>query len=132
MISYNFGVQQQLPRNVILDVGYVGNLGRHLLRTINLNQLPVGARLNPPASGINQNALRPYLGYGNINMRDHGDNSNYNSLQITASRRMQIGPLAHRRTTRGRARSTLPRAARRIRTMRAPITGSPAFIARTC
>jgi hypothetical protein len=72
-------------------VGYVGNLGRHIPRTININQLPVGTRLNPPASNINQNALRPYLGYGNISMRDHGDNSNYNSLQITASRRMQSG-----------------------------------------
>jgi hypothetical protein len=76
---------------VILDVGYVGNLGKHLLRTINLNQLPVGTRLNAPNSGINVNALRPYLGYGSINMIDHGDNSNYNSLQITASRRMQNG-----------------------------------------
>jgi hypothetical protein len=91
VISYNLGVQHELPRNVILDVGYVGNLGRHIPRTININQLPVGTRLNPPASNINQNALRPYLGYGNISMRDHGDNSNYNSLQITASRRMQSG-----------------------------------------
>src|SRR5207248_404008 len=91
VISYNFGVQHELPRNVILDVGYVGNLGRHIPRTININQLPVGTRLNPPASNINQNALRPYLGYGNISMRDHGDNSNYNSLQITASRRLTSG-----------------------------------------
>ena len=91
VISYNFGIQQEVTRNVILDVGYVGNLGKHLLRTINLNQLPVGTRLNAPNSGINVNALRPYLGYGSINMIDHGDNSNYNSLQITASRRMQSG-----------------------------------------
>ena len=91
VISYNFGIQQEVTRNVILDVGYVGNLGKHLLRTINLNQLPVGTRLNAPNSGINVNALRPYLGYGSINMIDHGDNSNYNSLQITASRRMQNG-----------------------------------------
>jgi hypothetical protein len=91
VISYNFGVQQEVTHNVILDVGYVGNLGKHLLRTINLNQLPVGTRLNAPNSAINVNALRPYLGYGSINMTDHGDNSNYNSLQITASRRMQNG-----------------------------------------
>ena len=91
VISYNFGIQQEVTRNVILDVGYVGNLGRHLSRTINLNQLPVGTRLNAPNSSINVNALRPYLGYGSINMTDHGDNSNYNSLQITASRRMQNG-----------------------------------------
>lgn len=91
VMSYNFGVQQELTRNVILDIGYVGNLGRHLVRTVDINQLPVGARLNPPASNINVNALRLYPGYSAIGMRDQGDNSNYNSLQITASRRMQSG-----------------------------------------
>jgi hypothetical protein len=91
VISYNLGVQQQLSRNVIIDVGYVGNVGRHLLRTINLNQLPVGTRLNAPNSTINQNALRPFPGYGAINVLDHGDNSSYNSLQVSASRRMQNG-----------------------------------------
>jgi hypothetical protein len=91
VISYNFGVQQQLPGNVILDIGYVGNLGKHIARTININQLAVGTRLNPPNSNINQNALRPYLGYGSISMRDDGDNSNYNSMQMTVSRRVAAG-----------------------------------------
>jgi hypothetical protein len=91
VISYNLGVQQQLPFSVILDVGYVGNLARHLARTVNINQLPVGTRLNAPNSGINVNALRPYPGYASINERDQGDNSNYNALQITASRRMGSG-----------------------------------------
>jgi hypothetical protein len=91
VMSYNLGVQQEAPGKMILDIGYVGNLGRHLNRTININQLPVGTRLNPPASNINVNALRPYPGYGSISMRDQGDNSSYNSLQITASRRMQSG-----------------------------------------
>ncbi|MCX6602703.1 MAG: hypothetical protein NTV52_03835 [Acidobacteria bacterium] len=91
VISYNLGVQQQLPFKIILDVGYVGNLVKHISRTININQLRVGTRLNAPASTVNQNALRPYLGYANINMRDHGDNSNYNSLQSTISRRVASG-----------------------------------------
>jgi hypothetical protein len=91
VISYDVGVQQQLPGHVILDIGYVGNLGRHIARTININQLAVGTRLNPPASTINQNALRPYLGYGSISMRDDGDNSNYNSMQMTVSRRLTSG-----------------------------------------
>lgn len=89
--SYNLGVQQQLPRQVILEVNYVGNIARNLARTINLNQLREGTRLTAPDSGINANALRPYLGYGAINMRDHGDSSNYNSLQVSASRRMMTG-----------------------------------------
>ena len=91
VISYNLGIQQQLPFNVILDVGYVGNEARHLARTLNINQLPVGTRLTAPNSGINVNALRPYPGYAAISQRDQGDNSNYNALQITASRRMGAG-----------------------------------------
>jgi hypothetical protein len=91
VISYNLGVQRELARNVILDVGYVGNVGRHLARTVNINQLPVGKRLNAPNSTINLNALRPYPGYGAINLRDQSDNSSYNSLQTAVSRRMQNG-----------------------------------------
>ena len=91
VISYNFGVQHEFARNFILDVSYVGNLGRHLARTVDINQLLVGTRLNPPNSNINVNALRPFPGYASINMLDHGDNSNYNSLQTSVSRRMQNG-----------------------------------------
>ena len=49
---------------------------------------------NPAESAeldINVNALRPYLGYGNIILRDDSDNSNYNSLQVSVSRRLRSG-----------------------------------------
>ncbi len=91
IVSYNLGVQKEIHGNIIAEVNYVGNLGRHLQRFININQLPVGTRLNAPNSGINPNALRPYPGYATIEMRDHGDNSNYNSLQASLSRRMRSG-----------------------------------------
>jgi hypothetical protein len=89
--SYNFGVQQQGLGGIILDVAYVGNIGRHLLRTLNINQLPVGTRLTAPNSNTNVNALVPYLGYGTINMFDNSVDSSYNSLQVTASRRISRG-----------------------------------------
>jgi hypothetical protein len=66
-------------------------VGRHFTFTPNLNQLPVGTRLNAPNSTINVNALRPYLGYANIFLRDDSDNSNYNSLQVSVSRRLTSG-----------------------------------------
>jgi hypothetical protein len=91
IMSYNLGVQHELAQSVLVDVAYVGNLGRHLARSININQLQEGARLNPPSSNINVNALRPYLGYGSISVRDQGDNSNYNSLQVAVSRRIRQG-----------------------------------------
>jgi hypothetical protein len=91
VISYNFGIQQEMPSKVILEVNYVGNVARHFTFTRNLNQLPAGTRLDPPNSTINVNALRPYLGWGNISQRDDSDTSNYNSLQVTASRRLRNG-----------------------------------------
>ncbi len=94
VMSYNLGIQQELPGAIIADVNYVGTLGRNLnWRTINLNQLPQGTRLNAPQSSQNVNALRPYLGYGDINMNENGDSSNYNSLQVALRRRMEKGLL---------------------------------------
>lgn len=92
VMSFNLGVQRELPGAVIADVSYVGTLGRNLnWRTINLNQLRPGTRLAPPQSTMNVNALRPYLGYGNINMNENADSSNYNSMQVSINRRMERG-----------------------------------------
>jgi hypothetical protein len=89
--SMNLGVQRELPFSLIADASYVGTLGRRLTRTLNLNQLRPGTRLNPPNSNINANALRPYPGYGNITFQENGDSSNYNSLQASLNRRMNRG-----------------------------------------
>lgn len=86
--SYNLGIQQQLPGGMILGLSYVGNFGRHLPFTRNLNQLPAGTLLN---SSANVNAVRPYLGYADINLRDLSDTSNYNALQTTLNRRFSNG-----------------------------------------
>ncbi len=91
MYSYNLGIQHELVSGMVLDVAYVGTLGRNLDRTLNINQLRAGARLNPPASTTNVNALRPFLGYGSINLRDMGDTSNYNSLQMSVNQRFRRG-----------------------------------------
>lgn len=91
VMTWNFGVQQQVFENTILDVAYVGTVGRHLFRTIDINQLPVGALDIPANSGANVNSLRPYPGYAEIDGRDNGDNSNYNSLQVKFSKRTRSG-----------------------------------------
>jgi hypothetical protein len=91
MMTFNLNVQRQLPGHVILDVGYVGTEGRHNIRVTNINQVPAGTLTNPANKGVNINALRPYLGYGAIYLFDFGDNNNYNSLQVTASRRVSRG-----------------------------------------
>lgn len=45
--NYSLGVQHQLGFNTLLDVSYVGNVGRHLYQNRDFNTLPYGARFLP-------------------------------------------------------------------------------------
>jgi hypothetical protein len=100
---YNFslGIQQQLNRNTVMDVSYVGSLGRHLLWQRNINHVPVGAQfldLNPQNkdpttsnSALANNFLRPIQAYGDITLNEFASTYNYNSLQVSGTRRMTRG-----------------------------------------
>ncbi len=97
-MSYSFGVQQSIPSNVILDVAYVGTLGRHLLERKNINSIPAGTTLLPsaqdpsnPGNVLATQYLRPYLGYGDIQLYSYDSNSSYHSLQTTLNRRFSKG-----------------------------------------
>ena len=91
VMSFNIGVQHELLQGTIVHVNYVGTLGDHLTRTVDINQLKAGTRLNPPASTTNVNALRPYPGYGSISITENEDESNYHSLQTSLTRRLRAG-----------------------------------------
>jgi len=97
-LNYNFslGVQRDVGRGTVLDVKYVGALGRHLGGRRNINTLPFGTRFQPqnidptaalPGTPYTDNLLRPYPGFGNITMIERNLSSNYNSLQATLNRR---------------------------------------------
>ncbi len=95
---YNFslGVQRDIGFKTVLDVAYVGSLARHLLQRRSINSVPYGARFLPSsidqtvaggATPLPDNFLRPYKGYGDINLIEFASNSNYHSLQVQANRR---------------------------------------------
>ncbi|MBX5495175.1 MAG: hypothetical protein IRZ15_07550 [Bryobacteraceae bacterium] len=88
--SWSVNIQRQLPGQTSVDIGYIGNLGRHLMDVRDINQLPLGTTINTPilsdANGV-ANAVRPYRGYTSILFTDFGSNSNYNALQVRVSRR---------------------------------------------
>ena len=44
--QYNLGIQQQLQRNMVFTVGYVGNRSAHLSQTVDINTLPYGDLAN--------------------------------------------------------------------------------------
>ena len=111
--QYSLGVQRELPQGMLLQVSYVGNVGRHILRGPSFNSatwtqqayIPVSPNPNTMAcpSGINATAfqcvagfapaglskdqLRPYLGYGGFTMALSDVNSSYNALQASLTKR---------------------------------------------
>ena len=87
--DYNLSVQHEILPNTVLEVGYVGTKGGHLLGDVDLNQPTVATRLANPGVGIN--AIAPYLGYGAITTRTPIYTSNYNSLQVSMNRRLSHG-----------------------------------------
>jgi hypothetical protein len=90
--AWSLDVQRELGRQTSLDVGYVGNLGRHLQYNRDLGQLPLNTTTAPGTTiltSVNNttNAIRPYLGYTNVNFTEFGATSNYNALQTRLTRR---------------------------------------------
>lgn len=101
VMNWSLGIQHKLDALTTLDVAYVGSSAANLSRTLNLNQLPAGTLQKNP--GVNTNALRPYMGYANINWYVTGANSIYNSLQVQAKRQMRGGGLLNLSYTWSRA-----------------------------
>ena len=105
--QFNLNVQHEFRGNNIVTLAYVGNLGRHLDTSRNLNQIPVGVgTMNVPAlaSGLggpcdasgncnvqqllmtNQVAtsyFNPYQTYQGITMKQFTAVSSYNALQAS-------------------------------------------------
>lgn len=99
--NYNLNIQRELPSNMVMTIGYVGNLGRKLVRAYEADRVtPAGHAAclsNPACSGSNRvfatyffpsmltqpgtnvNGIPYYLSVG----RQYTDgSSNYNSLQV--------------------------------------------------
>ncbi len=83
--QYSFGIQQQLGRDSVLSVEYVGNENRHQNDYRETNLPPNNpAILTALALGtINYNTAVLYPGFHSIAMSEDGENSNYNSLQVS-------------------------------------------------
>ncbi len=97
VMSFSFGIQREVGFGTVVDAAYAGSTGRHLLYARNINPIPMFARFDPantdPTTGspLPDNFLRPYLGFGTINVRGFGATSSYNALQVSVNRRMSKG-----------------------------------------
>jgi hypothetical protein len=89
-MDFSVSIQQNIGLNTVVDVGYVGNLGRHLLWMKNLNAIPPGT-VNPYSTSLPSQFYRPYIGYLDILESEYQATSNYNALQVSANRRFSRG-----------------------------------------
>ncbi len=106
--TYSFTVSQQLPKNALLQISYVGNNSDFLINDAssgsnveNINALPIGSLYKPnPITGVvtpvsalagisvaAENQYRPYPLYTAINIPRHVLAANYNGLQTTLEKR---------------------------------------------
>lgn len=95
--NWSFGIQQNVGFGAVLDVAYVGNVGRHLLQRRSLNALPYGTRFLPSSadptstSPLPDNFLRPLPGYADIQYIEMAGTSNYHSMQTQINKRFSKG-----------------------------------------
>jgi outer membrane receptor protein involved in Fe transport len=87
---WSFGIQRELPSSLLLDVSYVGSKGTKLYANEDFNPLvPSSLRITP----ANTNPAAVLQGrldnlQGSRLIRTNGGDSNYESLQITLTRRL--------------------------------------------
>lgn len=95
--NWSLTVQRDIGFGTVVDAGYVGSVGRHLMWQRDLNPVALGA--NFQAANIDPTTrtayAKPFLvsqtGYNNLIYREWASSSNYHSLQVTANRRFARG-----------------------------------------
>ncbi len=86
--SWFFSIQRELPGNVLIDIGYVGNHSDYLPVMGDYNQAVPQAT---PTSNTPLLNRRPIQGFGAISWFNTGGYSTYNGLQVKAERRFSHG-----------------------------------------
>lgn len=96
--NMSLGVQRDLGHSVLLDVSYLGVLGRDLTDTLSLNTVPYGAHFLPqnqdptsPGKPLPDNFFRPLPGYNSITYSNNAWSSNYNALLVSVQRQFAKG-----------------------------------------
>lgn len=114
--DWSISIQRELPFNMVLDLGYIGNVQRHQVLQFNINQVlpgtawqpqfrdprlagnnfsgPVSASNPGPLPGtqaVDSNLMRPYQGFINLNHITNVGNNRYHSMQWSLSKRFSHG-----------------------------------------
>jgi hypothetical protein len=82
--QYNAGVEHELINDVVVEIGYVGNMGTRLSRSRNINAA------TPSATGFSA-SRRPFSWLGNLSYRESTARSYYHSGQVRVEKRFSHG-----------------------------------------
>jgi hypothetical protein len=80
--QYSFGIQQEVPGEMTLEIAYAGQQSVHANGRSDLNQARLPAYPTEPLA-----SRRPYSNYASIYAVNDSDYANYNSLQTTLQKR---------------------------------------------
>ncbi len=85
VMEYNFGIQQQLAPSLVLDMDYVGSVGRHLFI-----QPVANTALTPGPGPVGPREPFPAYG-GSFSFDENVGNSSYNALQVKLQKSLSHG-----------------------------------------
>src|SRR5262249_8248317 len=88
--QYNLTVQRALPSKIVASIAYVGSTGRHLIERYDANT-PIPTRLADGTLFTPATAQRRDPIFGELQTRRLAGMSYYNSLQVSAVRRISEG-----------------------------------------
>lgn len=98
VINHSLSLKRAIGFGTVLDLAYVGSLGRHLMQRRSINYIDAGANFLPanadpsrPGFALPSAFLRRMTGYEDVTIREGSSSSNYHSLQIQANRRFARG-----------------------------------------
>jgi hypothetical protein len=87
-LEWNFGVQREVSRGLIVEANYVGSSGIHLPLNLPYNNIPFDAATQ--AANVNTSTftqgLRPYPNIGRFSAVSFAGHSSYDALQLSARR----------------------------------------------
>jgi hypothetical protein len=88
-----------MPFGILMDIGYVGSVSRHLVNPLPVNEPSWGSAWQPQFQDptklptydgnttLKVDSTRPYVGYAGITEYTMGGTASYNALQVSANRR---------------------------------------------
>lgn len=88
--QWSLSLQREVPGGTVVELAYVGSHAYNMSFPSDANQVTAANQV-AAAGAINQQALRPFTQYQSIQGNSFNADSNYNSAQVSANRRLSHG-----------------------------------------